>query len=235
MTSSGIGEHGTLRERLGANIQRARNEAGLSRNALVARLCESRLAPKKYTSGDYLLKSDTLKQWELGRNPVHLDWLPALCEVLDCDSGFLFGEYPQRHRITADVCETTGLSETAVGNLKAHDYFYRVGGERVSDTSNAGLEPSAVLSRLLENEKFWRVIGNISMWTKTAVQELFELADQYDPLSGGLPMVPGYMEPNPAKVPFEKKNKTADLLIASASRHFGDAVEKIFEDLCQKK
>lgn len=171
----------------------------------------------------------TVAKWETGETAIPITRLASICKVLDCDLDYLFGKIDVPRNVVSDICETTGLSETAVGKLKAYDYFYCVGGEKVPDGSNKGLEPSAVLSRLLESEEFWRVIGNISMWTKTEVQELFELADQYDPISGGLPVVPGYVEPNPAKVPFAEKNKTADLLIASASRHFGDAVEKIFK------
>jgi len=177
----------------------------------------------------------TVGKWETGDTAIPTTRLAEICEVLDCDLDYLFGKIDVPRNTVSDICKETGLSESAVYNLKKYDYFYLMNGTKVADGCSTGLEPSAVLSRLLESEAFWRVIGNLSMWTKTEVQELFEMADQYDPLSEGLPTMPGYMEPNPAKVPFTEKHKTADLYVASAARHFGDAVEKIFEDLRQKK
>ena len=226
-------KHRTIREELGLNIRKAREDAKLTRSALVERLCRSQLAPGNYADGGRLLKEDTLKQWELGRNSVRLDWIPALCEVLDCDPGFLFGEYPQHHRQTADICAATGLSEKAASNLKEYDYFYKVGGEKTNYPDRSGLTPSEVLSHLLESESFWRVLGNISQWTKTGVLEMARLADQYDPTAGGLPTVPSYIEPNPAMIPFEENMR--ELYMAAATKRFGDAVEEIFTNLLKQE
>lgn len=62
--------------------------------------------------------------WESGRNAVTLEWIPALCAVLGCDVGYLFGEYPEKTRTAADVCAVTGLSEQAVTTLHSFQINY---------------------------------------------------------------------------------------------------------------
>lgn len=63
------------------------------------------------------MTAERLKQWEYGNNPISHEWIPAICEVLDCDIGYLFGEYDERKRELSDVSKTTGLSENAVRQL----------------------------------------------------------------------------------------------------------------------
>lgn len=229
----GTVEHRSLRGVIGANMKRARNDAGLTLEVMADRLSNSQFAPVRYVDGSRSLSAATYKQWELGRNPVHLDWVPALCDVLDCDPGFLFGEYPERRHRTADICSATGLSEKAASNWGAYDYHYSVGGKKVPFLDQSGLAPSEVLSRLLESDAFWRVLGNISWWTKTGVLKMSKLADEHNPTACGLPTVPGYIEPNSAIVPFEEK--TRDLYMAAATKRFGDAVEEIFADLLEQE
>ena len=226
-------EHHNLREVLGANMRRARKAAGLTLEAIAARLSGSQLAPEGYIDGSRSLNADTYKQWELGRNPVRIDWIPALCDVLDCDPGFLFGEYPQHHRHIADICTVTGLSEKAASNWKAHDYFGTGQGEKIPFPDQSGFTPSEVLSHLMESEAFWRVLGNISWWSKTGVLEASKQLDQYDPTDSGIPIIPGIFEPNPAIVPF--KEDARELYMAAATKRFGDAVEEIFADLLEQQ
>ncbi len=63
------------------------------------------------------LDRDTLSRWESGLSFPSLYWLDRLCDIFDCDLGYLLGEYPEKHRITAEVCEVTGLSEECVEEL----------------------------------------------------------------------------------------------------------------------
>lgn len=59
-----------------------------------------------------------LSKWEQGTNAVPVEAIPALCATLDCDVGYLFGEYDERTRKHADACESTGLSEEAAAGLE---------------------------------------------------------------------------------------------------------------------
>ena len=108
---SGIFNSDLVRKRLGVKIKDARG--CMSRQDFVAALnvCEARPYESKRKEG---LTVDRLKQWELGNNPVDLEWLPAICKVLDVDFGYLFGEYPEKNRVFSDVARVTGLTEKAV-------------------------------------------------------------------------------------------------------------------------
>mgnify|MGYP000136342223 CR=1 FL=1 len=44
--------------------------------------------------------------------------LYRLCEIFECDIGYLLGEYPTKKRDTADVQKVTGLSEKSIETLK---------------------------------------------------------------------------------------------------------------------
>lgn len=40
-----------------------------------------------------------------------------MAELFDCDMGYLLGDYAERHRVTADICSETGLTEKAVDTI----------------------------------------------------------------------------------------------------------------------
>lgn len=66
---------------------------------------------------DKEISEDVLKMWELGRNTINIEWIPAVCHVLHCDVGYLFGDYPCKKRIISDVQTEIGLSEEAIQRL----------------------------------------------------------------------------------------------------------------------
>ena len=120
----GINNSNPVREMIGFRIQSARKAKKLSRSALAELLIQNELCPavttRKNTSeiktpAEAL--ADRLKQWEYGNNPVDLEYIPAICKVLECDTGYLFAEYPEKSRISSDLCSVTGLSEQAVNTL----------------------------------------------------------------------------------------------------------------------
>ena len=55
---------------------------------------------------------------ENGKRALQFKHIPKLCEIFDCDVGYLFGEYPTKKRDTADIQEATGLSEKSIETLK---------------------------------------------------------------------------------------------------------------------
>lgn len=54
---------------------------------------------------------------ENGKSAIRLYHIFKLCEIFDCDIGYLFGEYPTKRRVSADVQEVTGLSESSIEYL----------------------------------------------------------------------------------------------------------------------
>ena len=122
--SKGIVNSTPVREMVGLRIQSARKDKKLSRSALAELIVHNELCPavttRKNTSeiktpAEAL--ADRLKQWEYGNNPVDLEYIPAICRVLECDTGYLFAEYTEKNRVVSDLCSVTGLSEKAVESL----------------------------------------------------------------------------------------------------------------------
>lgn len=107
------------REEIGARLRDAReaHNPKLSRQKLVDILNNRPDKPDAMTLERY-------KAWELGNNPVSSDWIVVLCKVLDCDAGYLFGEYAEKKRSISDACTITGLSENSVAVL--NDYTPKV-------------------------------------------------------------------------------------------------------------
>lgn len=71
-----------------------------------------------------------------------LDFLLACCKIFNTDIGHLMGEYEQKNRDFAFVCEFTGLSERAVDAMT----FYR---------NSYAIEQ---LGKLLEDKEFWEML-----------------------------------------------------------------------------
>lgn len=63
----------------------------------------------------------TIGNWEDKNNNTvpNINDLFKLCEVFECELGYLLGEYETKTRDVADIREITGLSETAINNLVA--------------------------------------------------------------------------------------------------------------------
>jgi transcriptional regulator with XRE-family HTH domain len=114
-----------VRKLVGERLRKAREEKGYDRPTLADKLGASDKAPTmslKNDKGDdevcnQELTVERYKQWEYGKNPVALEWIPAICDVLSCDVGYLFGEYDELTRCASDICSATNLSEKAVSSL----------------------------------------------------------------------------------------------------------------------
>lgn len=98
----------------GKQIFDARTNENLSRK----RLCEL-LNNCECSHPEKEISEDVIKMWELGKNALNIEWIPALCKVLNCDAGYIFGEHDEKTGITADVHEATGLTEDSILTLQA--------------------------------------------------------------------------------------------------------------------
>lgn len=115
MLTGGTNDTKTTKTIMGSRLKKARGK--LKRQELVDILNSREDRPvlnKKMAS----ISIETLKQWEYGNNPINVEWLPVICKALDCDIGFLFGEYEEKRREVSDVCAVTGLSPGAVNFIQ---------------------------------------------------------------------------------------------------------------------
>ena len=87
----------------GRNLKRARKAAGYSKQGDFA----SALQVSEYT----------VQKWEQGQNTPSLPFLSDICENLGCDADFLLGRIPEKNHTLHDICDSTGLSESAASVL----------------------------------------------------------------------------------------------------------------------
>lgn len=111
------GTGNTIKGIMGERLRTARESKGFSRQKLVDILNSHAKAPAFALAPGRALQMGTYRKWESGENPVDVRWIPALCDVLGVDVGYLFGEYPEKTRAASDVCAVTGLSEKGAAGL----------------------------------------------------------------------------------------------------------------------
>ena len=86
----------------GGRLKKARRDIGLTQNGLSEKIGICR---------------DTLVKWERDAASPDLKLAAELCKILDCDIGYLVGEYDTKKRVSDDLCSLTGLSEEAAKKL----------------------------------------------------------------------------------------------------------------------
>lgn len=60
----------------------------------------------------------TLSRWEKGDGAgPSVEDFDHICQAINCDIGYLFGEYPCKKRSSTDIHQVTGLSEPAILTL----------------------------------------------------------------------------------------------------------------------
>lgn len=108
-----INNSAPIKVTIGENLANARTEDSMTRKEVCQRLNKC-----KIHHPDKELTEDVLKMWELGRNAINIEWIPALCHVLHCDVGYLFGEHEGKTGVITDVQKEIGLSEKAIEELQ---------------------------------------------------------------------------------------------------------------------
>ena len=93
----------------------------------------------------------TVYKWEKGITlPTH-ETLLKLCQLFDCDIGYLFCEYDCKTREATDIQEVTGLSEENISWLK-----------RINNANHeyAGTVSPDLINRILSNSDFWNKLDD---------------------------------------------------------------------------
>lgn len=150
---------------MGKRIREAREALNLSRAKFADKLndCENR---PTINNEPNLMTFERLKQWEYGNNPVELEWIPAICKVLNCDVGYLFGEYKEKKRESSDACTTTGLSEESIVQLERmyHDsHFPDDVGLGVS-AKGYTLGHVSILDEIIKSDSFIWFLNHLSQY-----------------------------------------------------------------------
>ena len=91
----------------GTRIKKERKALGLTQSQLMEQIGR---APDSYR---------VLGRWEKGDAIPLLSDLVELCNIFNCDLGYLIGEHATKRHINANICEVTGLSEKAIEVLKS--------------------------------------------------------------------------------------------------------------------
>ena len=81
-----------------------------------------KLRKEKKWSQDYLAeqlskKRQTIASWEDGRITFDVGTMIEICNLFDCDMGYLLGYHKTRRYTTPDIQKETGLSEKAIEHL----------------------------------------------------------------------------------------------------------------------
>jgi transcriptional regulator with XRE-family HTH domain len=92
----------------------------------------------------------SLRAWERGERLPDTDTLARMCQLFDCDFGFLIGDYPEKKRDVADVRKITGLSAEAVNTI----CFMTQNGKQ------------DVLNAVVSNYHFFKLLGLIFRLSK---------------------------------------------------------------------
>ena len=111
--TGGANDTKSVKTTIGKNLQRARVKKRISRKKFAELLnnCENRPIINKKREE---MTEDRLKTWEYGTNAINIEWIPLLCKTLDCDVGFLFGEYEEYTIDKQKIKEKTKLSTKTV-------------------------------------------------------------------------------------------------------------------------
>ena len=83
-------------------IKEARGDIGMTQDQLAKKVGYER---------------ETITAWESGKNTPKIDTLIQLCDILQCDLGYLLGEYPEKRREVSDVHDLTGLEASNANRL----------------------------------------------------------------------------------------------------------------------
>lgn len=73
---------------------------------------------EQFAADRLFIKRDTLSRYENGHAIPPIDTLLRMCELFNCELGYLLGEYDTKTRIAADIHAETGLSESSISVLR---------------------------------------------------------------------------------------------------------------------
>lgn len=133
-------------------------------------------------SGKVGISVPSLSAIESGSSLPKLDNLLYLCEILDCDIGYLTGEIDTPRHITTDVCEATGLSEDAANALinepfsGFYDTLIKMTSAQVEEPKEYFSVPTCLYADFLELKQIHQLKKIYEDGIDPALQKLFSSA-----------------------------------------------------------
>ena len=106
----------------------------------------------------------TIGDWESGRTSPRVNALLTLCDIFDCELGYLLGEpgYESMTRSATDIVKETNLSSEAVQMLQE---FRISASKREANQANKYMHPDefipSLISFMLESDDFNRLVNRI--------------------------------------------------------------------------
>lgn len=145
---------------IGQRIKKKRKEAHLTQEELLERIHLSTTSKQ------------SLRSWERGQRLPDLETMLRLCEVFNCDLGYLQADYTESTFDLHKVAEYTGLTEDAVKRL--HALSTGKLGVAVGETK---VEHSGVISALLSSDDGLEMLNQIAFFQIYSKQNPEKKAD----------------------------------------------------------
>ena len=133
-------------KKVGDRIRDCRKETGITKDATAVRGEWSGKMSQEDLAKKCNVTRQTVAKWEKGELSLTVDDLLTLCNIFECDPGYLLCEYDCKHHITADIQAATGLSERAIEQLELWN-------EGISGFDNSYCWESDMLSQIIVHEK----------------------------------------------------------------------------------
>lgn len=120
---------------------------------------------------------NTISSWENGKTLPELKYLLRMCDLFDCELGYLLCEFDTKTRAATDIQKETGLSEKAITILKKEHLF----GSRTRLLNLFILNCEPIVTSISEIEKNLLRKANLRVGTPEIEKQMQEIFDQiYD-------------------------------------------------------
>ena len=110
----------TKRESFSQRVKKRREELHITQDGLARLVWPDIFSDDNMSEKARDTKRKCIVGYENGKYPKDPDVYLSLCNALDCDMGYLFGEHDCKTKDLQGVCDYTGLTESAVEQL----HFY---------------------------------------------------------------------------------------------------------------
>lgn len=154
-----------IRKKVGNRIREEREKLKYSQTGLCRKIGISRNTLSAIEHG---------KETTKGERNLSIDVMLNLCDVFDCDIGYLLCEYDCKYHENADVREKTHLSEDAINILAANPDLAGMTSKLLENSDFIGL-----LNKMIHTPSYVNTIDR--HWKQDFVDRLHMVADNKQP------------------------------------------------------
>ena len=142
---------------IGKTIAQARKSKGWSQDRLIEELSMLGVAIGRN-------RLSAIEQGKETKEPIGVDFLLAICKLLDMDIGHLFGEYREKTREVYEISAFTGLSEASINTLHQLATLPDKPGFRGVFVDGKQIQELSLLDDLITAKRFHPLFNAISMY-----------------------------------------------------------------------